>query len=149
MSAGAKRSNIKYQQGLLRSAAVYVIIFLFIHTDCTEEYLKIQPSFTVNHLLMLFFFFSLVKGGVEVNVPVKVRMCERDYSAARGIQISMDWKCFNYRDKKAALTEKEPVCLKMAPAAFEVVSAELFQRWTSMCGTLRGLIFTHGVQNLE
>lgn len=57
----------------------------------------------------------------------------------------MEWKCFSYCDKKAALIEKEPVCLKIPPAASEVVSAELFKVAHRCVGTH----FTDGIQNFE
>lgn len=68
---------------------------------------------------------------------MKGSICERDLSAARVIQISMDCKCFKYCDKKASLIEKEPVCLKMAPP----VSSRVNKGCTQMCGACVGTQF--------
>lgn len=76
-----------------------------------------------------------------MNLTVKGCTCEHDESAARVIQISMYCKCFNYCDKKVSLIEMEPICLKMAPAVFEVMRAELRESCTQMCGTCAGTHF--------
>lgn len=107
-----------------RKSLLYYFTFCY---SCVLNVLKSIKKFTILSPLIIsrFFFFFQGERRVEVNLTVKGCTCERDGSAARVIQISMDCKCFNYCDKKASLIEMEPICLKMATAVFEVMRAEL------------------------